>query len=295
MQTMNDSTEHTLPVLVCVDGSEGALAATTWAATYAARVHAPLRLVHAVPDGDWYGSAQFVDGGALEDDLRRAGHGFLTQAADAAQAAAPDLDVESVSADGTIADFVASTRAALVVLGSAKPNPLRDMVLGSNTIRIVNRAQSPVLVWRGDSDRQRMDRPIVVGIDGSYESDRALLGAMEMAQVFGAPVVAANFWGVAAEVGIGLGAGYVDWEKIRSDEKKWLEARVSIVRDKFPDVKVSVVSTDSTPARGLRTLSSSASLVVVGSKGRGAVHGAFLGSVSQNLVHHADCAVLVVR
>jgi nucleotide-binding universal stress UspA family protein len=36
-------------------------------------------------------------------------------------------------------------------------------------------------------------------------------------------------------------------------------------------------------------------LVVVGSRGRGALTDSLLGSVSQNLIHHAECPLLVVR
>jgi nucleotide-binding universal stress UspA family protein len=38
-----------------------------------------------------------------------------------------------------------------------------------------------------------------------------------------------------------------------------------------------------------------ADLIVMGSHGRGKIHGLFLGSVSQEVLHHASCPVLVVR
>jgi len=39
----------------------------------------------------------------------------------------------------------------------------------------------------------------------------------------------------------------------------------------------------------------SADLIVMGSHGRGKIHGLFLGSVSQEVLHHAPCPVLVIR
>lgn len=292
---MSDSTDRVLPVLVCIDDSEEMIDVAQWAAEYAAQVDAPLRLVHTVPDGDWYGSAAFVDGGALEDDLRKLGHEYLERAAAAARTVVPDLYVETVSADGTIAEFVSTTQAELVVLGSRKSSYARDIVLGSNTIRIVNRAQSPVLIWRNGTDPVSERRPIVVGVDGSNQSDRAFVLALDMAHTLGIPVIAAHYWGRAADVGIGLGAGYVDWDKVRAEVKRWLRAHVAVLHEKYPDVKLSIVSAESTPARGLNTLSSNAAIVAVGSRGRGAIRGAALGSVSQNLIHHADCSVLVAR
>lgn len=291
---MNSSTDRTQPILVCIDGSEEALVAARWAASYSARIHAPIRLVHTVPVGDWYGSATYVDGGALEDELRAHGNETLQVASKAVLALEPTSAVETVEADGDLADFVAATRAELVVLGTRKSSYARDAVLGSNTIRVVNRAQSPVLIWRHDTAQIEKQRPIVVGVDGSEQSDRAFAVALEMAHTLRTPLVAANFWGVAAETGIGFGAGYVDWDKVRLQEKHWLRSHVAILHQKFPDVALSTVSTDTSAARGLRKLSETALVVAVGCRGRGRLGGAVLGSVSQNLIHHAESSVLIV-
>jgi nucleotide-binding universal stress UspA family protein len=49
------------------------------------------------------------------------------------------------------------------------------------------------------------------------------------------------------------------------------------------------------PAAALVARSRGAGLVVVGSRGRGTVRGALLGSVSQAVLQHADAPVAVVR
>ncbi|MFC7760032.1 universal stress protein [Catellatospora bangladeshensis] len=52
---------------------------------------------------------------------------------------------------------------------------------------------------------------------------------------------------------------------------------------------------EGSPGRVLVELSATAQLVVVGSRGRGGFSGMLLGSVSQQILYHASCPVLVVR
>lgn len=292
---MSKSTDRVLPIIVGIDGSAEAEAAALWAATYAARIHAPVRLIHSVPEGDWYGSAAFVDGGALERDLREIGRQHLARAAEAIHEAEPEVSVDTVTADGTIASYVSNVEAELVVLGSKKSSALRDLTLGSNTLRVVTHAHCPVLLVRSNDENAERVRPVVLGVDGSEQSDRALGVAFEVAHILGAPLVAANYWGLPVQSGLGTGFEGVDWKGVRAHEKHWLDAYVDTMHQKYPEVDLTTVSTQSSPTRGLRAMSASASMLVVGSRGRGALRGTILGSVSQNLVHHAECSVLIVR
>jgi nucleotide-binding universal stress UspA family protein len=78
-------------------------------------------------------------------------------------------------------------------------------------------------------------------------------------------------------------------------EREQFESQLVPWREKFPDVPVeSVVSHDSAAAV-LVGVSKGAQLVVVGNRGHGALAGTFLGSTGMQLLHHADCPVLIVR
>ncbi|MGH3371667.1 MAG: universal stress protein, partial [Nocardioidaceae bacterium] len=88
------------------------------------------------------------------------------------------------------------------------------------------------------------------------------------------------------------GDGLVD--EIRSAERLLAEALAGFA-DRYPDVQVAVEALPLPPQRVLTEASRSAALVVVGSHGRGPLSGLLLGSVSAAVLHHAACAVAVVR
>lgn len=285
------------PIVVGIDGTDTALAAARWAADHARRTRISLRLVHSMPNPEWYlGSVADVSEKRILDEMQTVGGRHLETAANAVRGVDPSGDVETVTTESPIAEYVAHVEATMVVLGSGRSGPVRDIVMGGNSIRVVNRARCPVMIRREEpGSGHGPDRPVVVGVDGSPESDQALVAALEFARTAGAPVLAANYWGLVAKVGVGMGAGYVDWDSVRRTEHQWLTEHIRPFCEKFPEVTVEAVSSDTSPSSSLRSLSTSAQLMVVGSRGRGRVAGAFLGSVSQNLVHHSHCSVLVVR
>ncbi|WP_163789010.1 universal stress protein [Mycolicibacterium aichiense] len=106
-------------------------------------------------------------------------------------------------------------------------------------------------------------------------------------------------WEIDAAVGMGdLGEGNMDWQLLdvlETQQRRRMDELVQPLARKYPNAHVVKVFQDVSPAKGLTDLSREAQLVVVGSHGRGRLAGSILGSVSQNLIHHAECPVLVVR
>jgi len=82
---------------------------------------------------------------------------------------------------------------------------------------------------------------------------------------------------------------------LETQQRRRMDELVAPLAGKYRNAHVSKVFKDISPAKGLTELSHEAQLVVVGSHGRGKVADSILGSVSQNLIHHAECPVLVVR
>ena len=174
-------------------------------------------------------------------------------------------------------------------------------VLGGHAVRIAHRTPCPLVVWRKPvATRTGKPLPVVVGVDESEGATRAVAEAFDVARVLHAPLTVVHMWDIGAAVGMGDlgGQGNMDWqllEVLQSHQRQQMDELVAPFARKYPNSHVNKVFQDISPAKGLVELSREAQLVVVGSHGRGKLAEAILGSVSQNVIHHAECPVLVVR
>lgn len=283
------------PVVVGIDGSDTALGAARWAAEFAASHGLPLTLLHAVSRLDWH----FAGADApAEPDRSAEGDRVLAAAAAAVRSTHPDLAVHSDAVKGGVAGVLAeaSESARLVVVGAGG-----HRVLGGHAVRIAHRAQCPVVVWRHPVARRTgKPLPVVVGVDESEGSTRAVAEAFDIAGTLHAPLTVVHMWEIGAAVGMGDlgGQGAMDWELLevlQSRQRHQMDELVAPFVRKYRNAHMSKVFQDISPAKGLTDLSREAQLVVVGSHGRGKLADSILGSVSQSVIHHAECPVLVVR
>ena len=130
---------------------------------------------------------------------------------------------------------------------------------------------------------------IVIGVDGSAGSQQALRWAARQARLTGEELHAVSVWDYPTGA---LVLEDIDWFGITS---KTLDDAVttSLHPDEADRVQRSVLR--GYPARVLLDTAADADLLVVGSRGRGGMVGMLLGSVSQHVVTHARCPVVVVR
>ncbi len=142
-------------------------------------------------------------------------------------------------------------------------------------------AACPVVVVRGESRPEPLKR-VVVGVDGSKEAHHAMTFAFDEAELRGATLEAIQCADAA-------GAGHAD------EVKDQLTESVAPYRQKHPDLAIDEQVLNGRPVDELTQHSDDADLIVVGSRGRGRVLGALLGSVSQQLIEHAHCPVVVVK
>jgi len=156
---------------------------------------------------------------------------------------------------------------------------------------------------------------IVVGADGSAASNRALTWAVDEAKLRGdASVVAVHAYpSPSPHSPLPYSYSHMPAEamqqisvrdrELRAEEeeiaRQHAERIVHDALDKLgldgggPVVKPLVVVRD--PAKTLIEMSREADMVVVGSRGHGGFKGLLMGSVSQQVLHHASCPVVVIR
>ena len=286
-------------VVVGVDGSEAALHAVRWAAREAARRHAPLRLVHVCHLAHVRHPRHVSPPTEYHAAVLDQGRHWLTEASEAARRVAPDLPLATDLRDGVAADLLVSESrtAQLVVIGSRGLGGFAALLVGSVAVALTAHAHCPVVVVHSPgADGVPEDGPVVVGVDGSELSDAAVTFAFETAAGHGVPLVAVHTWQDTHMTGAWTALpGTVDWDWLQAEEEKQLADRLAAWREKFPQVEVRPVVERARPETALLVHAAGAQLLVVGSRGRGALAGLGLGSVSQSLLHHAECPVAVAR
>ncbi len=140
-------------------------------------------------------------------------------------------------------------------------------------------------------------KAIVAGVDGSETAGEALRLAAAEAELHGARLRIVTVWQVPA-VAYGGGLALFDestFDALREEAQRVADAAAAAVAEIAPAVECETRVLNGQPAEALLAASEGASMVVVGSRGLGGFKRLMLGSVSDQVVHHAVCPVLVVH
>jgi len=139
-------------------------------------------------------------------------------------------------------------------------------------------------------------KTIVVGVDGSPGSRKALSWAAAEAAGHGSDLIVVNVW----EHTLLPPAGSVSVSEryVPDPSQRTADDLVQVIKDELgdePPVFVQPVVKQGRPAKVLIEESADADLLVVGPRGHGGFVGLVLGSVSQHVAAYAKCPVAVVR
>jgi nucleotide-binding universal stress UspA family protein len=141
-----------------------------------------------------------------------------------------------------------------------------------------------------------MFQNILVAIDGSPDADQALTYAIELAECEHSQITLITAAPIAPWTAY-LG-GSAPFDELGADALTDAKAIVGRARDRVPDDLSVTTRVPDEPVRDalLRQIEEGRhDLVVMGSRGRGAVRSVLLGSISEYVLHHSSVPVLVVR
>ncbi len=285
-------------VVVGYDTSAESAAAVRWAATQAAARGWELDVVHV------WGFAGREGGGAGESWLGREVQEQVRQVAEEgarlAVEAAPGVEARPEVRHGpparVLVDRAADAR--MVVVGRRGAGVVNALV-GSAATGVLHRARCPVVVVPAAAHPGAGRDPVLVGFDGSAGSFRALEAGCDQAALLGTGVSVVTAWTTAVETTSPAywafsypqrSPGEValeEAERVLERGRSWAASR--------RDVEVSFDLAEGRPAQALVRRSRHASLLVVGTRGRGGFASLVLGSTSRPVVQRAECPVLVTR
>jgi nucleotide-binding universal stress UspA family protein len=271
-------------VVVGIDGSKAAIRASLWAVDESASRDVPLRLLHAIGQGD--------AGGADPDALAReftSAEAAVRRASTAIEVTGRPVKIETEIAQGPpIRSLIhASASAAMVCVGAVGLRHFQPGRMGSTAAALAKSARCPVAIIRGDHDQLAGPaRRIIVEVDMSTHSDALLGAAMEEAHLRNAAIQAV----VCGRT------GSVNDETVGGD--RWacadLDRRLARWRQSYPNVTVQSMAVHGSLVDYLASNRLSAGLVIVGAHNRQHLD-EVMGPMGSARLQDADCSLLIVN
>lgn len=201
-----------------------------------------------------------------------------------------------------ICRFTGDISADLIVMPTHGYTGLKHMFLGSTAERVVRHSPSPVLVIREKQPRSKIKRrfsinTILVPVDFSDCSREGVRYAVGFAKEFGARVILlhATYLGYIYS---SEGTAIYDIHALQEAAREIAEHQMQkLVREaKFGHVKFETVLTTGSPALDICEFANDhdVDLIITSTHGVTGLQHALIGSVAEQVVRHAPCAVLVV-
>jgi nucleotide-binding universal stress UspA family protein len=283
----------TKQITVGYDGSAPSFEAVRWAAAEAKMRGSRLRIVSCfdVPlageaIGAWAATEAY-------DSLLQATQSSLAQMKDIVSESAPELEIvaEAFAGPASWALVADVDSEDLIVVGASSHRGAAAILLGSTPRYVVRHSPCPVIVVRGAASRGRPDR-IVVGIDGSPASERALQWAGDEADLHDVGLVIVHGW-LYPYLPVDTASAQVR-DLTNVDAACLLDRVVESARERFR-AELTGVLVESGPASALLETVRDGDLLVVGSRGRGALAANLFGSIVNTVLDRCAVPVVVVR
>ena len=286
-------------ILLAADGSKDAELATATAVGLAKSTSSKLDIVHVfvMPSKTLDESLSF-DNSAREapEEKARAKLEELVGKTETFGGAIEKSHFRMGQPDVEIVALAEELGAGLVVVGSRGHSPRKRALMGSVSESVVRHAHCSVLVVRGSGsgeDRDYLPGCILLAFDGSKDTEAAARAALEISNVVGSEL---HVLCVVQLPYAGPFAWEVDVEKIKQNARSMVDRQaqqIEATRGKVKEVHLASGKPYAEIVRFAEELG--AGLVVMGTRGFGRLQRALMGSISESVVRHAHCPVMVVR
>lgn len=274
-------------IVIGVSGSEHAHPALHWGVEFAVARHLRIELAHVV-DTTWgVEAAPELVASAITTAERK-----IKEEADRVSSIHPTSAVHGVvlvgSPERELVDY--AREADLLVVGSHALERFGDQIFSRRAARVAERAECSVAVIPSDHST---GSGVVVGVDGSEVSMKALRFGGDEADRHNEPLTAVHAWTPPWPWDSDPA---VVWPEGPSPEDELvLSESVAGLAADYPDLAVTRSLPTARPADALYAASIGARLLAVGSHGRNAVERIWFGSVSAEVLLMMPCPVVVVR
>lgn len=278
-------------VVVGTDGSPTARHAADWAAVVATSRSVPLLLVAVVRPPSALG--RMLNAEAHQAEVVAESEQLLAAEKAHILESHPNLTVDTAALVGSPAEvLIAATRDAELVVVGARGHSASFAVrtLGGLSDAVATHAEGPIAIV--PENAKDHDGPIVVGVDDAPEARAAIRLAFEIAQRVKRKVVAFHAYQAVVS-----GSRYYNkpTEELESELAVEVDGIVTPIAADHPGITWERRIMRHHPVWGLVEASKTASLIVLGSRGRGGFASMLLGSTSREVLRNSECPVFVVR
>jgi nucleotide-binding universal stress UspA family protein len=219
---------------------------------------------------------------------------LVREAADTALVWFPQLAVATAVGTDRVAPALvrASLEARMLVVGARHDDGVPGLRLGPVAEQVATNARCPVAVVRPPSTPDAVD--VVAGVDGSSHSEVTLRLAATEAGRLGGRLAAVHAYRLPAPAEYGPNAG-LDEPPHRAAAEALVERALDQLGPDRDTLKTETRAVHGSAADALLEAAASAAVLVVGARGLGGFERLRIGSVSQHVLWHAPCAVVIAR
>lgn len=302
-----------MKILSATDGSEDANLALREAVDIAEKIGSELHVVHV---GTPVCLPRYYEGLDMkeyieeeEKELERRAQRLLADQVEKIKAAGGSVvqaHLRTGKPDEEIVALADELGAELIVMGSRGLGRVRRALMGSVSDSVVRHAYCPVMVVRREEHGEALSssKRILLATDGSKDAELAARTSGGLAQKTGSelhavyvrPRIIPHRPGYYVGPEVMEDAERKEREGLEQEAQRLLEAQVGEVREAGGNVARAHLRVGR-PDEEIVDLAEElgVGLILMGSRGQGRIRRALLGSVSDSVVRHAHCPVMVVR